>query len=182
MKIALAVLIALSVGTFCNAAEWPACADVPECKDSDDQMPCCDGKLVWQRDGCKDEQWSIVSGNPDSTGPFVIRFRWSEGLTVPPHVHPVDEHVTIIRGVSHWGMGEIADKDQTWQMKEGMSATLVKMMPHYAIVDPPGGEIQIHGYGPFVTYWVKDPCEPDPEDKKTTADSPRKTRPAERKP
>lgn len=183
MKVVLAVLVALSVCTFGNAANWPACADVPKCKDKNNQPPCCDdANLVWQRDGCKAEQWSVLSGDPDSTGPFVIRFRWSEGLTVPPHVHPVDEHVTIIREVSHWGMGEDVDKDKAWQMTEGMSTTLVKMMPHFAIVDPPGGEIQIHGYGPFVTYWVNEPCEPDPEDKKTAADSPRKSRSAERKP
>lgn len=184
MKVALAVLIALSLDTFSNAADWPACADVPECPVKASRKPCCDKvtKLVWQPDGCKAEQWSIVSGNPESTGPFVIRFRWSEGMLVPPHVHFVDEHVTIIRGVSHWGMGKTVDKPTTWRMTEGMSTTLVKMMPHYAIVEPPGGEIQIHGFGPFETYWVDAPCEPDPESTDAAADGPRKTKTAQRKP
>ena len=184
MKVALAVLIALSLAPFCNAADWPACADVPKCKDGEDLKLCCDEvtKLVWQRDGCKAEQYSIVSGDPDSTGPFVIRFRWSEGLQVPPHVHPVDEHVTIIRGVSWWGMGEKIDENATWRMSEGMSATLMKMMPHYAIVKAPGGEIQIHGYGPFATYWVGTPCEPDPAVTTGVDNSPRKGKPAPPKP
>jgi len=176
MKVALAVLVALSLATFCCAAEWPSCADVPKCPAEDHQKPCCDPqtKLVWQPSGCKAEQWSVVSGDPEGTGPFVIRFRWSEGLVVPPHVHPVDEHVTIIRGASQWGMGKIVDEATTWPMTEGMSTTLVRMMPHYAIVSAPGGEIQIHGYGPFETYWVDTPCEPDPG-LNAVAGSPRKT-------
>ena len=175
MKIALAFLLALSFFPLRAAADWPACADVPKCPTEDEQKRCCEPAtgLVWQRDGCKAETWSVLSGDPETAGPFVIRFRWSEGVLVPPHVHPVDEHVTVIRGVSHWGMGKTVVAATTWPMREGMFSTLPKLMPHYAIVDPPGGEIQIHGYGPFETYWVDQPCEPDPA-AKTMANSPRK--------
>src|SRR6185436_16083892 len=67
MKVALAVLVALSLATFCCAAEWPSCADVPKCPAEDHQKPCCDPqtKLVWQPSGCKAEQWSVVSGDPE---------------------------------------------------------------------------------------------------------------------
>lgn len=76
------------------------------------------------------------------------------------------------------GNGETIAEPQTLRMSEGMSTTLPKMMPHYALVDSPGGEIQIQGYGPFETYWVDTPCEPDPKMKTAIAGSPRKTSPA----
>jgi hypothetical protein len=183
MKTALAVLIVLASVGPSVAGDWPSCSDVPKCPDKDGQKRCCDEgtQLVWQRDGCKAEQWSVLSGDPEGTGPFVIRFRWSQGVVVPPHVHPVDEHVTVIRGVSRWGMGKTVVEATTWRMTAGMFSTLPKMMAHYAIVEAPGGEIQIHGYGPFETYWVDTPCEPDPEVKGAVVGSPRKAKAGEGK-
>lgn len=183
MRAALTILMTLALGGVSVAADGPACDDVPKCPMKDSEKQCCDPetKLVWERDGCKAETWSILSGDPATDGPFVIRFRWSEGIVVPPHVHAVDEHVTVIRGVSRWGMGQDVDPAMTWRMTAGMSSTLPKMMPHYAIVEAPGGEIQIQGYGPFETYWVNEPCEPDPA-MSSAPNSPRKGSPPSSKP
>ena len=180
MRTVLAILMTLALGGVCVAADCPdQCGDVPECPIKGSEKRCCDckTKLVWERDGCKAETWSILSGDPATAGPFVIRFRWSEAILVPPHVHAVDEHVTVIEGASRWGMGKDADPAVTWRMTPGMSSTLPKMMPHYAFVDEPGSEIQIQGYGPFETYWVDKPCEPDPA-MSSAPNSPRKSKPA----
>src|SRR5215210_5428432 len=37
----------------------------------------------------------ILHGHPDSAGPFVMRIRELAGTVVPPHTHPVDEHITV---------------------------------------------------------------------------------------
>src|SRR5688500_15362752 len=39
----------------------------------------------------------ILYGHPDSAGPFVMRIRELAGTVVPPHSHPVDEHITVVQ-------------------------------------------------------------------------------------
>jgi hypothetical protein len=49
---------------------------------------------------------AVLSGNPAKDGdPFVIRLKLRDGLTVPPHWHPIDEHLTVLTGTLHIGMG-----------------------------------------------------------------------------
>ncbi len=43
----------------------------------------------------------ILYGHPDSLGqPFVMRIRELPGTIVPPHTHPVDEHLTVVQASS----------------------------------------------------------------------------------
>ena len=53
-------------------------------------------------------------------------------MSVPPHSHPSDEHVTVIEGVLSIGMGSVADR---WAMKvvrRGGSIVAPANMAHYA--------------------------------------------------
>jgi hypothetical protein len=46
------------------------------------------------------EGFEVISGNPAEPGvPFVIRIYNTENQVVPPHWHPEDEHVTVIKGI-----------------------------------------------------------------------------------
>jgi hypothetical protein len=46
----------------------------------------------------------VLLGDPDAVRqPFVIRIRELPGPVVPPHSHPVDEHITIVSGTSASG-------------------------------------------------------------------------------
>ena len=54
-------------------------------------------------------QMAVLAGDPGSEGPFVIRIKLPAGYRVPPHWHPVDEHVTIISGTLQLGMGDKFD-------------------------------------------------------------------------
>jgi len=52
----------------------------------------------------------ILYGDPDAIGqPFVMRIRELAGTVVPPHSHPVDEHITVVRGTWYFGLGETFD-------------------------------------------------------------------------
>jgi quercetin dioxygenase-like cupin family protein len=52
----------------------------------------------------------ILTGHPDSAGrPFVMRIRELPGTIVPPHSHPVDEHVTVVQGTWYFARGERFD-------------------------------------------------------------------------
>ena len=53
------------------------------------------------------QRWPSSSGDPAVAGsPFVIRFRYSTKSRIPPHWHPVDEHLTVLSGTFRIGMGE----------------------------------------------------------------------------
>lgn len=46
-------------------------------------------------------QFAVLLGDPSKPGaPYVFRARLPDGYSVAPHWHPMDENVTVIRGVS----------------------------------------------------------------------------------
>jgi len=49
----------------------------------------------------------ILYGDPEVPGePFVMRIRELPGAIVPPHSHPVDEHITVVQGTWFFALGE----------------------------------------------------------------------------
>jgi quercetin dioxygenase-like cupin family protein len=45
------------------------------------------------------EEVEILYGNPEAAGqPFVMRIGELPGGIIPPHRHPVDEHITVVEG------------------------------------------------------------------------------------
>jgi anti-sigma factor ChrR (cupin superfamily) len=101
-------------------------------------------------------QWfAVVSGSPNIEGaPFVIRIKLADGVKVAPHWHPIDEHLTVVTGTFYAGMGEKFNESLATEMPSGSYALMPKEMRHFAWAK---GEtiIQIHGIGPFKTYWVE---------------------------
>ena len=97
---------------------------------------------------------ATVSGDPSKDGePFVIRLRGADGSKVPPHWHPTDENVTVLKGTFLIGMGETYDESKLQMMNPGNFLTVPKEMRHFANCK---GEtiLQIHGMGPFKVNWV----------------------------
>ena len=45
-------------------------------------------------------QAAILEGDPTKDGPFTLRLRLPDGYRLPPHYHPVVEHVTVVQGHS----------------------------------------------------------------------------------
>src|SRR5690242_709708 len=43
-------------------------------------------------------QFALLSGDPGSQGPFVIRLKTPANFAIPAHHHPTDEAVTVISG------------------------------------------------------------------------------------
>jgi anti-sigma factor ChrR (cupin superfamily) len=104
-----------------------------------------------------------VAGNPDAEGaPFVVRLRCADGAKIPPHWHPTDENVTVLKGTFLAGMGETFDETKMMTMNVGNFVMMPKEMRHYAMSK---GEtiVQVHGAGPFKVNWVN-PSEVQPPD------------------
>ncbi len=98
--------------------------------------------------------------------PFVIRIKHPDGVRVPPHWHPIDEHMTVLTGKFHVGMGKTFDAAKAEVFAPGGYMLVPKKMPHFAVGE---GEtiVQVHGIGPFATTFVN-PAD-DPRNQKPPA-------------
>jgi ChrR-like protein with cupin domain len=98
-------------------------------------------------------QFARISGDASMPGePYVFRARLPDGYRVPPHWHPMDEHVTVIQGVFKFGFGSTFDGAAIRELPAGSYVMLPKNAPHYNVMK---GEtvLQFHGVGPYdLTY------------------------------
>jgi len=107
----------------------------------------------------------LVPLNGDLNGegsPFVLRLRCADGAKIPPHWHPTDENITVLKGTLLVGMGETFDEAKLQAMNVGNFVSLPKEVRHFTTSK---GEtiVQIHGVGPFQANWVN-PSEVQPPD------------------
>jgi hypothetical protein len=113
-------------------------------------------------------QAAIVAGDPSKPGMFVIRAKFPDGYTVPPHWHPTDEYVTVLSGTLMAGIGDKIDPASMHALTAGGLAKMPKRTNHYVRAK---GEttIQVQAMGPFeLTY--ANPND-DPRKKKMTTKS-----------
>jgi hypothetical protein len=83
---------------------------------------------------------------------FAFRVKMPDKYHIPPHFHPVDEHLLVLSGIFSIGHGEKADFRATRPMPAGSFIVLPKGMPHFARTK---GEtiIQVYAVGPWgLTY------------------------------
>ena len=100
-------------------------------------------------------QMAVLDGDPSKAGgQFTIRVKFPNGYKVPPHWHPVDENVVVLKGVLMMGVGENFNEAVAQELGEGAFAKMPREMRHYAWAK---GEtvIQVYGVGPFEVNYVK---------------------------
>lgn len=93
--------------------------------------------------------YEIVSGNPEVPGaPFVIRIHNYDNQVLPPHWHPEDEHIVVVKGTWYLAEGDTWDRSAMREMNVGDYVFMPKQMRHFGLSK---GEtvVQIHGVGPF---------------------------------
>ena len=96
---------------------------------------------------------ALLTGDPTKAAPYVLRVKLPDGYKVPPHWHPTDENVTVIKGTLMVGKGEKFSADASEALPAGSFARMPKAMRHFAWTK---GEtiIQVHGVGPFEIVYV----------------------------
>ena len=101
-------------------------------------------------------QAAALLGSPAKEGPFVLRLKFPNGFTIPPHRHSKDEFVTVLSGGFAVAAGEKLDP-KAKPLTAGGFVHLPAGMPHFATVV---GEtvVQINGTGPFDVIYL------DPKD------------------
>ncbi len=101
-----------------------------------------------------DKRFETVSGDPAKAGvPFVIRIHAEAGYIIMPHTHPEDENIVVVKGSWALGMGNRFNRNTLEPMEVGDYGLAGKKMAHFAL-SKSDTIIQVHGIGPFTTYWV----------------------------
>lgn len=103
--------------------------------------------------------FTVVSGDPNKPGLYVVRAKMPAGYKIAPHWHPTDEHVTVISGTMAIGMGQKFDKTSMKTLPVGSYALLPADMRHFAMATT-AATIQIHGQGPFMLTYVNPADDP----------------------
>jgi hypothetical protein len=104
-------------------------------------------------------QIGVVVGDPSKPGPYVFRAKMPDGYKVPPHWHPSDENVTVLKGALLIGKGDKLDPAMMEELPAGSFMSMPKTMRHSAMAK---GEtiIQLHGIGPFEINYVNPADDP----------------------
>jgi hypothetical protein len=91
---------------------------------------------------------AVLAGDPSKAVAYVIRAKLPDGYKVPPHWHPTDENVTVIKGTLMVGKGDKFNANASEALPAGSFMRMPKEMHHFAWAR---GEtiIQVHGMGPF---------------------------------
>ena len=99
------------------------------------------------------KDFEVIYGDPEAVGkPFVMRIRELPGTIIPPHKHPVDEHITVVQGTIYFGVGEKFDRTAMREIKTGGYAFIPKGSTMFGYI-PDGAIVQVHGVGPFHIHW-----------------------------
>ena len=101
----------------------------------------------------KGAQMAVLEGDPTHAGMFTMRIKFPDGSRVGPHWHTQTEHVTVIAGVLHLGMGEKFDRSSARTLVAGSYGYWPAGTRHFAWAE---GEtiLQLHGQGPWTITYV----------------------------
>ena len=96
---------------------------------------------------------TVLSGNPNGGGAFVVRLKMPDGYRVMPHWHPTTENVTVLSGEFRVAMGDKFDESKLQSLPAGSFASVPMHHNHYGMSK---GEtvVQINGMGPFKLVYV----------------------------
>jgi quercetin dioxygenase-like cupin family protein len=115
------------------------------------QQPAAEPRLVPIRSLSQDVE--VLFGDPEKAGePFVMRIRELPGGIIPPHRHPVDEHITVVQGTLYFAIGDTFDRASLTELKTGSYAFIPKGSTMFGYT-PEAAIVQVHGVGPFHIHW-----------------------------
>lgn len=102
---------------------------------------------------------AVVSGDPGKAAMFTVQLSMPDGYKIPPHYHPTDEEVKVLKGTFLVGMGDTLDLSKTKPLKAGGSGKLPANMHHYAVAKG-ATELTVTAMGPFAMTYVNPADDP----------------------
>lgn len=107
---------------------------------------------------------AVISGDPGTAAPFVIRAQLPAGYKIAPHWHPTDEHITVLSGTVALGMGEKFDPAALQDLPAGGYGVAPAEMRHFFMAKT-AATIQVHGMGPLAVNYVNAADDPSKQQK-----------------
>ena len=104
-------------------------------------------------------QVAVIEGKPSEPGPFTMRLKFPAGYKVPAHSHPAIEHVTVLSGSIHFGMGDKFDATKLQPMKAGSFIVMPIGTTHF-VETKEEAVLQLHGVGPWGVKYVNPEDDP----------------------
>ena len=108
---------------------------------------------------------AVLAGDPGKAAPYTVRLKFPAHYDIPAHSHPTDEHVVVVSGALHVGMGDKLDRKAGTALPVGGFGLLPAGMNHYAYTNE-ATTVVLYGTGPVDFKYVN------------PADDPRNAKPA----
>ena len=108
--------------------------------------------LVWRPAGARVEM-AVVDGNPQADGNFAIALRFAAGGMIPPHFHPNETRVVVVRGLVRVGFGDEPDTVHARVIGPGGYA-VIPAGAHHLEAGKTDAMVIIYGVGPLKTTMV----------------------------
>jgi quercetin dioxygenase-like cupin family protein len=102
---------------------------------------------------------AVIEGKPSEPGPFTMRLKFPAGFRVAPHFHPAIEHLTVLSGTIHVGMGDTFDAGKLTPMRAGSFVVMPVGTTHF-VEAREDTVIQVHGVGPWGVQYVNPADDP----------------------
>lgn len=92
---------------------------------------------------------AVIDGDPESTGPFVMRLKLPPKTKIAVHTHPATESVTILSGTLYFASGDKFDTRKARAYGPGGYFSIEQGKPMFAYTRGQETIIQLHGTGPW---------------------------------
>ena len=93
-------------------------------------------------------QRAMLEGDATQAVPITYRVRLLDGFRFAPHVHPWNEHVTVLEGKWHLGIGKTFDAAKMTTLEAGSFVIIPAGVPHFVFAEG-ATVVQVHGLGPL---------------------------------
>lgn len=102
---------------------------------------------------------ATVFGDPSQPGPYVFRARMPSGMKLPPHRHPDERRVTVLKGTYWSGIGESYNMREMHEYPVGSFYVTPGNAPHYSFARTEV-IVQEEGHGPTGMSYVHEDDDP----------------------
>ena len=106
---------------------------------------------------------ALIEGPLDRPVPIMFRLKFPAKFKVPSYWQSGIEHITVISGTLHLGVGSDTDLSQTRSLGLGSLAIMQPRIPHYMWSNEET-IAQVHSTGPWSMHYVADGRDKDKED------------------
>jgi len=105
-------------------------------------------------------KFAVLYGNPPAPGPYVIRVRFAPGVLSPPHFHPEERQIVVLKGTWWVGAGPKWDRENLSPVPAGGFVVHRANQIHYDGARDEEVIVQISGNGTNATTLVNEAGNP----------------------